>query len=338
MNQSGIQVPDEVKQAFASARTDDNVRWLKIVISGEEMKLDGKRELTDSFENDYDALAGSVEDREAAYFVFRLDVKNELGYRWLLISHVPENAKVRHKMLYSSTLATLKRELGNAYFAGDYHTTTKEELTFAGYNWESKSDRLESQWREYMTEKERQLEEERSMSIEGHVGPTTTNVHGVNFPATEETKEKLKSLAEGQLNFVSLKITDNEELGIDVAQDNVEPEDMAKIVPNDEPRFIFYIYRHKFEERDCNSNFFIYYCPTKSKIKKRMIYSSSKNSAFTQAGEAGFAAEKSIEVSDTADITSSYLYDYVHPVKIDPNAQKFKKPKRPGKGRARITK
>lgn len=120
-------------------------------------------------------------------------------------------------MLYSSTLATLKRELGNAYFAGDYHTTTKviqtykffynilqEELTFAGCNWESKSDRLESQWREYMTEKERQLEEERSMSIEGHVGPTTTNVHGVNFPATEETKEKLKSLAEGQLNFVSL--------------------------------------------------------------------------------------------------------------------------------------
>lgn len=63
MNQSGIQglsteiqlisiVPEEIKKAFNDARTSNKLRWLKLVIEGETLKLAAQKELTDSFEKD----------------------------------------------------------------------------------------------------------------------------------------------------------------------------------------------------------------------------------------------------------------------------------------------
>jgi twinfilin-like protein len=47
----------------------------------------------------------------------RLDSKSSAGeYNWLFVAFVPDNAKVRDKMLYASTRATLTKELGDYRF------------------------------------------------------------------------------------------------------------------------------------------------------------------------------------------------------------------------------
>ena len=139
MSKSGIQVPTEVSSVFNQIRQEDKVRWLQLVIEDETIQIKNQRDLTDSFEDDYNSLAESVDG--PCYFIFRLDEKNLSGSRWLLIWYVPDGSKVKQKMLYSSTLETVKKDLGNTHFDGDHHTSLKSELLFENFTWESKGER-----------------------------------------------------------------------------------------------------------------------------------------------------------------------------------------------------
>ena len=53
-----------------------------------------------------------TQDDVPCYILFKMDSSTKEG--WLLANWVPENTKVRQKMLYASTRATLKKELGTA--------------------------------------------------------------------------------------------------------------------------------------------------------------------------------------------------------------------------------
>jgi len=272
---------------------------------------------------------------QPAYFVFRLDKQNKFGYAWLLIMYVPDTCKVKQKMLMSSTAETVRKGLGATYFAGLYHISTKSELTFKGYSWIDKSERYKNQ-EDLMTEEERIRHEEKQTSVGEYIGgPTTSNVHGVNFPTDDTGMAKLKEFSQNQIKLVVLKI-ENEKIVLDVAVDSITGDEIMKKVPEDQPRFIFFNYTHTFENTDMNSVFFIYFCPIKSKIKQRMVYSSAKQAVLTAAKDAGVNIDKSMEASEIGDITTKYLHDYIHPPKVE--EVKFSKPKRPGKGRARIAK
>ncbi len=47
---------------------------------------------------------------------------------------VPDDAKVREKMLYASTRDSLKRDLGYSFFAADMHVTDRSELSFEAFD------------------------------------------------------------------------------------------------------------------------------------------------------------------------------------------------------------
>lgn len=67
-----------------------------------------------------------LEDDKPSYILVRLDEKNEAGeYNWLFLSYVPDHAKIRDKMLYASTRATLTKELGDYRFTDNIYGTTK---------------------------------------------------------------------------------------------------------------------------------------------------------------------------------------------------------------------
>jgi hypothetical protein len=53
---------------------------------------------------------------------------NQIAFRlldgkWVLIIYAPDKSKVKQRMLYSSTTATMKTGLGNQYISGEYHTS-----------------------------------------------------------------------------------------------------------------------------------------------------------------------------------------------------------------------
>jgi len=337
---SGISVSNEVKEAFAQARTQGNVRWLKLRIQDTQVVLDRTHPLSDSLAQDYDVLHDSTEENEPCYFVFRLDTQREdiQSYEWLIILFVPDKCKVREKMLYSSTVDGVKRDLGSANFAGDYHVSTKKELHYSDFNWTHKSQRHIHN-KDMYTEEElvkKQIVNEEVSSYD--TGPTRSGVHGVDIPFKPEVEQALRDLSEGSAQLVSLKIDlETETISLAQKEDSLEADDVGKNLPPTEPRFNFYAYRHQFEGEDHVSIFFIYWCPIKSKVKGRMVYSSSKSTVQVKATQLGLKVEKAIEISEPEDVTAKILYEWAHPAQAE-NIVVYNKPKRPGKGKARVEK
>lgn len=83
-----------------------------------------------SWEDDFSNVASHLEATEPCYILYRLDSTNNLGHEWVLITYVPDKAKVRHKMLYSSTKASLKMGLGGGRFSQEIHATTPVRTKF----------------------------------------------------------------------------------------------------------------------------------------------------------------------------------------------------------------
>jgi hypothetical protein len=59
-----------------------------------------------------------------AYVLVRLEASSD----WLLACYVPDKAAVRQKMLYSSTKATLQRQLGDSKFTQTMFASTPVSL------------------------------------------------------------------------------------------------------------------------------------------------------------------------------------------------------------------
>lgn len=70
-----------------------------------------------------DKVPGYCDPTDPCYILFRLDEKNSSGYIWILLCYVPDKAKVRDKMKYASSRATLRRQLGSTYFAHEVFGT-----------------------------------------------------------------------------------------------------------------------------------------------------------------------------------------------------------------------
>ena len=114
---SGIRPSDELLAAFAKAKdVDSNVRFLKVQIDGSAMAVTHTAVVEGSAESDFAAVSAVLEDEIPCYILFKLDGARE---GWLLANWVPENAKVRQKMLYASSSMTLKKELGAGAIAAE---------------------------------------------------------------------------------------------------------------------------------------------------------------------------------------------------------------------------
>lgn len=111
---SGISVPKEVQLLFAQTRQESQVRWLKLVINdGDSIECAGTGDMTSSFENDLNSVAEDATSGRPAYYLFRMDEKNQFGNQWLVIMFVPDTCKPKPKMLYSSTIERVKKDVSS---------------------------------------------------------------------------------------------------------------------------------------------------------------------------------------------------------------------------------
>jgi twinfilin-like protein len=80
---------------------------------------------------DFELLGDILQDDKPAYVLFRLGDHAEKD--WLFISYVPDHAKVRDKMLYASTRATISRQVSPSYFP-DRECTSLNFDCFVGHS------------------------------------------------------------------------------------------------------------------------------------------------------------------------------------------------------------
>lgn len=101
---------------------------------------------------------------------------------------------------------------------------------------------------------------------------------------------------------------------------------LSSTIAAKEPRYVFYRYR----EIEAAPLLFIYSCPSGSKVKERMIYSTSRAYVASKvAEEAGLTIDKKMEASDSDDLSATALADeFKSKVEVK---KTFDRPRRPGK-------
>ncbi|KAI8376701.1 hypothetical protein EDC96DRAFT_282352 [Choanephora cucurbitarum] len=304
-HQSGIQVSEELSQVFTQAVSKGDIRILRVSIEKESLVPNGTSAVQDDFETDYKKFIDNYLDNTTPAYIFvRFDEKGTAGeYKWLFLCYVPDGAKVRDKMLYASTRATLTKELGDYRFVDNIYGTEKSEFTWEGYKKHLAHKAAEAP----LTRREQELAEIKAAEVKAvsdYQGTTTRKSYapGVAFPLTDKAVKGLQELAktreERTTNFVSLYL-ENEKIDLD-SSTKITVEELAKTIKQDAPRFTFFMYDENLV--------FIYTCPSTSKIRERMLYSSSKANVITAAEtEVSLKVAKKLETSDLEDLTKAYL-------------------------------
>ncbi|KAI7817998.1 hypothetical protein BC939DRAFT_464375 [Gamsiella multidivaricata] len=119
---------------------------------------------------------------------------------------------------------------------------------------------------------------------------------------------------ERTVNFVKLVI-DAESEKIDLAGEaKIAAKDLVKNIDEDSPRFTFFAYEHTHNGTAHDSLVFMYTCPSKSKIRERMLYSSCRAGVLQAATDnAGLSVDKKLETTDVSDLTEQFVLEELHP-------------------------
>ncbi|KAG2228262.1 hypothetical protein INT45_011054 [Circinella minor] len=311
-HQSGIKVSDELAKTFADATSNGNTRILRVSIVKESLEPNGSAPVESTFEKDYNKVLEYLDESTPSYLLIRLDDKANTGkYNWLFLSYVPDNAKIRDKMIYASTRASLTKELGDNHFTDSIYGTTKDDVNYDGYKKHLVHKKAEAP----LTQRERELEEIKraeANTATDYQGASTRRTYapGIAFPFTDKALEALRELQkpkdERKTNFVSLYL-EKETIELDTTSD-VSINDVHSKLPENAPRFTFYT----LTVDNTDVVLFIYTCPSSSKIRERMLYSSSKANVITNASsELNLEVTKKLETSDPSDLTEDYLLEEV---------------------------
>lgn len=336
-HQTGIKANAELLKFFGKCK-DGKTRVLKVSIENEELALVDHKPVKKDFEKDYDAsVKPLIEDDTPCYILYRLDYKIPTGYAWMLISWVPEAATVRQKMLYASTKATLKLEFGSGHIKEELNCTSKDETTLQGYQ----RHKVEFSSPAPLTSREEELAEIRKSEVKTDFGIDTKQqtLGGINCPISDSAAQALNDMRRRAYNYLQFRIDLEEEKIHLVSAANIDLLKLPSQIPTDHARYHLYLFAHEYEGQHLESMVFVYSMPGYScSIRERMMYSSCKGPFSATIERHGIEIAKKLEIDSGTELTEEFLYEEIHPRKLNLRPQ-FSKPKGPpSRGAKRLTK
>lgn len=358
-NQSGIKASQELLDAFAQAGREGNTRVIRVSIKSESLVPDGASPVSGDWEADFRLIQEHLEPKKPSYVLYRFDSRSASGgdFEWLFNCYVPDDAHVREKMLYASTRATLIKDLGDYRFKDSVYGSHLSEFTREGYDKHVKHQKSAAP----LTEREKEIEQLKKTEHGSDIGTSTRQSHvsGVSFPFQDVATEALKKLSSGEVNTVILHIdmSAGESVALDAATNYNSTAELNAILPNDFPRYVFYKPADSvIPESARGKPIFLYSCPSQSKVRERMLYSSCRSAVLREAESAfGEAVRYRLELDDPTEFTDEYIQQEIRPEDTSAAAAvagstqrapsngspsgtplSFRKPAPPGRGRTRI--
>jgi twinfilin-like protein len=341
MARANLAVDQELSDAFFRAQESGaGTRILKVVIdsAAEKLVLSSTGARMGTAEEDFaNVLVPSVDDTSAALLLFCLSDDRSRAQEWLFLSWVPDGARVRDKMLYSSSKEDLKRSLGQGYFTSEYSANLRTDLTWSGFNESIKKTRTD----DLLSERERSVFEERLAS---RAESNTSKLSAMNvlpFQATPELRAKLAEFKSKAINWVDMTVT-SETVNLVSAKHVGElsaGSSLQEHASDAEARFI--VTR---QVATCGSTseltFFIFSCPESVPVRSKMVMSSAKATVLAIASEIGLSIDRNLEIRATADLDDA-IRSEVEPTggsagtgSSSSATLAHAKPTRPGKGRS----
>lgn len=291
---------------------------------------------SDVFTSDLSSLQPHLFPTKATYILLKVNPGAADGYA--AITFVPNAAPVRQKMLFASTRLTLVRELGIERFRQTIFATEASELTAQGWEKHAQHEQQDAP----LTEEESGLKGVKEAEARESQGTGTRRGHissAVSVKTGDGVVEALQLLKEEGCKgtLVQLKyVLPDETLQLDSSTDNVAPSDVASIISSSEPRYTFYSTSSSSGPEP--EILFIYTCPSTSKIKERMVYSTGKSWTRTVAErDAGIVVTKSLEATEPSELTIDALggegvqADGEKVQESKGAGSSFARPKRPGR-------
>merc|ERR1712137_408963 len=268
----------------SSFRNNSGIRYFIIHIENEVLVKAYAHPKGGSLESDWGTIASKVENN-----------------KWLTITFVPAGTKIRDKMIYAATKATLLNHLGYQHFIDEMHANDNGELEYSYYVASKKPVNSLSAAEEVRNVVHKEEEEERQFRTNMHASSPSGigGYHSVAMPFDQSAKDMVRSLASGQYNFVELAINDSKNGIVGKTGKTVSESQYSQQVNTSEPRY--YLIKNQ------SRNAFIYCCPGKSPQKLRMVYSTAKGSVMNEAKALGFQVPKAGEISEPSELTSQYV-------------------------------
>jgi twinfilin-like protein len=331
---SGIPVGSNLKETFGNALTSNSVRLIKVQIENEQLVDISSKNIHGSFDDDLSMVPDLLDKEKPCYVIYRMDTEDP---QWTLFCYVPDKSKVKEKMLYASTRANLKQQLGLNYFIDDVFGTVPGDFTKEGYKLHVECKKMEAPLTQQEQIKQLELE-----SGEIYKGGASSYVHGVAFPVQSDAVDALKKLVSGSVNYVQIVIDcDAEKIKCGHTNNLKSFGDLKKEIRLDEPRFHFYAYKHNHEGSSITSFVYVYSCPDGSKgtksapVRMRMLYSSSKANVADIIKTVNGNIDAKLEINAPEDLIEDDVVTTLHPPQAE-QTKTFSKPTRPGKGGARL--
>ncbi|KAF5391931.1 hypothetical protein D9757_001849 [Collybiopsis confluens] len=288
---SGIGVSPELSAEFASALESRSVRFIKISIQNESLVHDQSIPIEGSLNEDLAKLQDLLQDDVPAYILTKLD-----DSEWLAIYYVPDSAKVRDKMLYASSRASLLKSLGSTTFTDNLFATSKSDLTPESYLAHRKHMAAPKPLsaREQEVADIRAAERENAPSYEGSRTRQSMVGTGVGLKWSLNVESAVEDLGKGQDSAIVV-------ITIDTSTETLVLESTTS--------YAFFAWPHNYTDPAGREIVFIYSCPSTSPVKHRMLYSSGSSGVF-QAAKTLLSSSlnaRKIETSDPAELDEAFL-------------------------------
>lgn len=318
MSTSGIVPSEELTAEFSRAvESRSTVRFIKVVISKETLVAATTIPPSGTFEQDLDKLADVLEDRAPAYVLARTD---KPGSDWLAIFYVPETSEIRDKMLYAATRNSVTKSLGPTHFTDSIFATSKNDVTGEGYARHLRSLAAPKP----MSRREQELaklDEAEKQAVNDYQSSNAMKSHmsgaAVGYSWSQEVEEAFKQLAvedSSKLLVVTVE-TPGETLKL-ASFEEVSADQVGSKLPPTEPVFAFFGWPHNHSPSVPREIVFIYSCPSKSVVTRRMVYSTGSGSVYRAAGSllssiegASPLATRKVETSDPKEVNKTFLTD-----------------------------
>ena len=302
---SGIPASGALVEAlaeFTSAGHDHGSAALLIVVNDDDTEL-VPREGGVLREKDAVGLGrevrGRVGGKEALYALIRMG--NQEGY--LFVTHIPEDAAIRSKMIYASTQGKVKMAVGLETIARDVRTDSVEELEEEIRRGAVEEEVEEGEEDEPLTEEERRLHRKNKVAhsaqnasyLEDRRDETESKTGGY-LTVDAKVAEAARALPAGSMVVVVVTPGETLELG----GDPTATTDVEAAIPS-ESGTCFVVARTARSAGDSLTLLLV--CPDGATIRQRMVFSIATQSLQDALRSAGLDFE-SVSVAGAAEAAS----------------------------------
>lgn len=265
-NQSGIIADQQLLNVLNTTTVSESTRVL--IITAKLSKDNTVVEINEQYDN-FAQLQKDLDNEQPYYIFIKDDNIDDKHYNF--ISYVPDNAPVRSKMLYASTKNTIIRQIGTNLIDQQILCTDLDELNefiTKDNNATKKTGVVDDN---LLTESERiELEiaqQQREFKQQTRGQPLVSQTNGISGQLSFNVITDNSLVEDLKVDNVLSFHIDNEQVKI-LKKYNISKADDI-IISQEHPSYTVY--------RNNELFYFIYACPSGSKVKQRMIYASNKS-------------------------------------------------------------